>query len=240
MLQDNSIIINQHLNGSELVIFDFDGTLVDLEELNYSSLNRIVREYTGQSVDMAMYRNEAAGVPSAKGIERVFRKILGGEVVDQKNYDFKKLSRQFRQYKKDGIEKDPLGNTKLIPSADNLVNRLKDCGKHLAICSSSAPHFVQRLLSMYGIFNKFEFVITADDVKLGKPDPEPYNLVVDHFKVDPRLITVFEDSSFGLRSAKAAGLFTIGILNQGWNDDYVFRLADLVIDDYREVVEGWV
>ena len=45
----------------------------------------------------------------------------------------------------------------------------------------------------------------------------------------------FEDS-FGLQSAKGAGIFTIGILNSGWNDDFVYQLSDFVIDDYRVLI----
>ena len=46
----------------------------------------------------------------------------------------------------------------------------------------------------------------------------------------------FEDSFFGLQSAKGAGIFTIGILNRGWNDDFVYQLSDFVIDDYNKLI----
>jgi len=47
---------------------------------------------------------------------------------------------------------------------------------------------------------------------------------------------VFEDSFFGLQSAKGTGIFTIGILNKGWNDDFVYQLSDFVIEDYRSLI----
>jgi beta-phosphoglucomutase-like phosphatase (HAD superfamily) len=60
---------------------------------------------------------------------------------------------------------------------------------------------------------------------------------IEYTGLDDDECIAFEDSLFGLRSAQAAELFTIGILNDGWNDEFVYELADIVIESYEELLD---
>ena len=70
-------------------------------------------------------------------------------------------------------------------------------------------------------------VITADDVAAGKPDPEPYLRASALLDVDPSRAAVFEDSSPGGESGKAAGATVIAVGNQEWSTTPAARVADL-------------
>lgn len=59
---------------------------------------------------------------------------------------------------------------------------------------------------------------------------------VNYTELDIEECMAFEDSLFGLMSAKGADLYTVGILNDGWNDEFVYDLADVVIEDYGELI----
>jgi len=56
-----------------------------------------------------------------------------------------------------------------------------------------------------------DIVVTADDVKNGKPDPEPYRKGAELLKVNPAECVVFEDAPAGIRSAHGAGMKVISL-----------------------------
>jgi beta-phosphoglucomutase-like phosphatase (HAD superfamily) len=62
-------------------------------------------------------------------------------------------------------------------------------------------------------FHAFDIVIGGDDVRIGKPDPEPYLKAAALLGVDPRDCIALEDSRTGLASAEAAGTVAVGIPN---------------------------
>jgi len=70
----------------------------------------------------------------------------------------------------------------------------------------------------------------------GKPAPDGFIKGVEYLGLKVDECIAFEDSFYGLQSAKGAGLFTIGVLNRGWNDDFVYQLADFVIESYTELI----
>ena len=71
-------------------------------------------------------------------------------------------------------------------------------------------------------------LVTADDVRHGKPDPEPYRLAAQRMGVDPRRCLVVEDTVVGLRAARAAGCAVIAVT--GTSRAEHLREADLVVD----------
>jgi beta-phosphoglucomutase-like phosphatase (HAD superfamily) len=77
------------------------------------------------------------------------------------------------------------------------------------------------------IFNSFDIVITGDEVKRAKPDPEIYNSVRSQLG-DALTYLVFEDSPSGVASARGAGMSCIAVPNR-FTANQNFTEADLVI-----------
>lgn len=73
-------------------------------------------------------------------------------------------------------------------------------------------------------------LVTADDISRGKPDPEPYLLAAQRLQVDPGRCLVIEDAPAGLRSGRAAGAATVGVVTTTPADELA-SLADLVVND---------
>ena len=71
-------------------------------------------------------------------------------------------------------------------------------------------------------------MVTADDVRHGKPDPEPYRLAAQRMGVDPRRCLVVEDTVVGLRAARAAGCAVIAVTGTARAGE--LHEADLVVD----------
>ena len=76
------------------------------------------------------------------------------------------------------------------------------------VTSSRKDHF-DLIHRTSGLLEYFDFVLTADDFRRVKPDPEPYLLAVARSGIDPGACMAIEDSERGLQSATSAGISCI-------------------------------
>ena len=81
----------------------------------------------------------------------------------------------------------------------------------LAIVTSTGRVGAHRKLGIAGIAKAFTHVVTLDDVRAPKPDPEPYLLAASLFGVDPARCLVFEDSETGAEAAHRAGCVVVQV-----------------------------
>ena len=94
----------------------------------------------------------------------------------------------------------------LMAGAHNLLDRLEVHRIRKAIATSSRLEYVKTVFGPHGLMDRFEFVLTADDITHGKPHPEIYEKAVARFGLPAAEVVVIEDSVAGLRSANAAGV----------------------------------
>ncbi len=237
MLTSDSIVLKNQIDISDLFIFDFDGTLVNLEFLNYEALRHVTDKYISSDVDLNIYKEVATGTKSSTGIKKIFEIIGKDKNIDIEEFDYHLLAEEHRKYKRIFIQNDFDKYVKLVERADIFVEMLHGMGKKLGIASASAREFIERLLDHYKILKYFDYIVSANDVKLSKPNPESFNKVIEYFGTDKKKSIAFEDSKNGLRSAKGSGIFTVGVVCPGWNEEYVYDLSDYVIDDFSICVE---
>jgi sugar-phosphatase len=76
-------------------------------------------------------------------------------------------------------------------------------------------------------------VVTADDVRRGKPDPEVYVLAARRLRADPARCVVFEDSLVGIHAARAAGMRAVGVATAYSGAELTAAGAERVIDDFE-------
>jgi HAD superfamily hydrolase (TIGR01509 family) len=93
----------------------------------------------------------------------------------------------------------------LLPGVVELLDRLEQKGIPKAIATSSSARYVKRILAPHDLLHRFQFVLTAEDVRQGKPHPEIYEKAASRFGHAAAEMVVLEDSPNGLRAAKAAG-----------------------------------
>src|SRR5438094_147704 len=80
-----------------------------------------------------------------------------------------------------------------------------------AIGTSASGFDVDRVLAAVGLRRAFWVIVTADDVVMGKPDPEVYELAAARLRVAPEACLVFEDSLVGIEAARRAGMRAVGV-----------------------------
>jgi HAD superfamily hydrolase (TIGR01509 family) len=116
-----------------------------------------------------------------------------------------------------------------MPGLMDLLDALEAAEIPKAVGTSSSRRLVDVLLSRFDLGHRFRFILTADDVVHGKPDPEIYLTAAERFGVPPDRMLVLEDSHTGCRAAAAAGTIVVAVPNEHTRD-HDFSVATLVAD----------
>jgi len=170
------------------ILFDLDGVLLDSTHVVAEQYARWARE---RGLDPAEVRKAAHGVRTMEVVRRV-APLLDAEAETRKIEE--------REAAADGIV--------AIPGAVALVNSIPR--GRWGVVTSGTRFLATTRMRKFGIPVP-EVLVTADDVKNGKPDPEPYRLGAELLQVDPLTCLVVEDAPAGIRAAHAAGMKVISL-----------------------------
>ena len=110
----------------------------------------------------------------------------------------------------DGVLVAPQGSAP-IPGARAFIRQLEAAGVPRAVASSASRRSALTILRGINLETSFGAVVTADDVRNGKPAPEVYLAAARLIDTAPEECLVFEDSEVGIRSAVSAGMRCIGV-----------------------------
>jgi len=212
------------------LLFDFDGTLVNLDKLNVDAYAFVFKEMF--NVDFT--RDDFMKYISGRGSREGIIEYLASKGITE--FSSQELNDLFYKHKNELIKEKMNSEIYLLPGIKDFLESSIIKKKRKVIITSSRKGHVENILTHFGIYSYFEKVIDRFDVVKGKPSPEAYLKGLEYLGYTETECVAFEDSFFGLQSAKGAGIFTIGILNSGWNDDFVYQLSDFVIDDYRVLI----
>jgi beta-phosphoglucomutase len=122
-----------------------------------------------------------------------------------------------------------------MPGALALLRGLAERGYRQAVASSSPFENVHTVLEALGIKQYFSAVITAENVKAGKPNPEVFLVAARALQVAPTDCVVFEDAVAGVVAAKAAGARCIAVTTSRSAEALARAQADLVVSSLTQV-----
>jgi HAD superfamily hydrolase (TIGR01509 family) len=88
---------------------------------------------------------------------------------------------------------------------------LHAAGWKQAIASSAPRANIETVLDVAGFGHDFEVIVAAEDVTLGKPDPQVFLLAASKLGVPPSRAIVVEDAEAGIEAARRAGMKSIGV-----------------------------
>ena len=187
------------MRKTSLIVYDFDGTLVDtlfdiadsvnltLADLNLSQLSReTIQKYVG------------------KGVERLMSQTLNGT-------DFKDIPRAVSLFKQHYSE-NLVNYTNFYPHGREILEHFKD--KKQAICSNKPEGFVRQILESLNGLHPFEAIVGGDSVKSKKPDPEGLNHILEQLNVSADEAVLIGDSPVDIETGKRAGVYTC-VVNYG-------------------------
>jgi HAD superfamily hydrolase (TIGR01509 family) len=185
----------------QAVVFDLDGLLINSEDL-YEQAGETVLRRRGKSYDAAL-REQMMGRPVADAIQLMIDCHSLPDPLEE-------LICECR----DVLESLLATSLDTMPGVPALVADLKAADVPLAVATSGTRDYVHAVLSKLQLQQCFRFILTADDIERGKPDPEVYLLAAQRLGVTPAAMMVLEDSGNGCRAAVAAGAFTVAVPNR--------------------------
>ncbi|MDE6638787.1 MAG: HAD family phosphatase, partial [Muribaculaceae bacterium] len=132
-----------------------------------------------------------------------------------------------------------------LPGALDFLEDLRRKGIPTAMVTSSNGYKMAHLWNdMPNLKEKFDVVITGDEVTCSKPNPEGYLAAAAAIGVDPKRCAVFEDSLQGVKAGKAAGAYVVGVAGTlkasdiaPYSDIVVDKVADVNIEELEETLK---
>lgn len=179
----------------KLLITDFDGTLVDTFEANYRAYNEAFKR-NGLELTRIQYRD-------CFGYR--FDKFMQAVGIDDGNIKERIRSTKRELYTKYFDLLKP--NNGLL----KLLRHFHATGGKTAVASTATRENLMNALTHIGAIDDFDLILSGESVKYGKPNPEIYNKVLDHFSIMPGEALVFEDSEIGCTAANTAGISVVRV-----------------------------
>lgn len=212
------------------IFFDMDGVLFDSMPLHAKAWFEAFEKYNIHLTNDEPYMNE--GSTALYTVEMMFKKYLNkipsAEITEKIRRDKHALMAKLPNPQ----IMQPMPQLLQIMSSQNI-----DCW---VVTGSAQEKLLNRIEEEYpGILLRRK-MISAHDVKIGKPHPEPYLIGMKKSGLNPNNSIVIENAPLGIQSAKAAGLFTIAI-NTGPLDPQILKSAgaDLVLSGSAELLKRW-
>lgn len=179
-------------------LWDLDGTLVDSEEFHWHAWRDTlaaegVHITYEQFRETFGWRNDAIIpklIPGA-GPERV------AAIGDAKEEAYRRMVRE------EGLEP--------LPGVAETLHRLHEHGWLQAVASSAPRENIRVVLEVTELDRSFDAIVSAEDVRKGKPDPEVFLIAATRLGVAPMRCVVVEDAPAGIEAARRACMKAIGV-----------------------------
>jgi len=214
------------------IIFDCDGVIVDSEPTHLKAFQATLLEE-----GIPLTREEYDKTYLAMDDKGCFETILRTYQRPVNNTVLKKLI-----LRKKGLYATISGESLVIyPGVVDFVR--KAIGHYqLAVASGAFRAEIKEALALGGILSAFPVIVSAQDVKRGKPDPEAFLLALSRLNqlrpsfppMAPSDCVVIEDSLHGVASARAAGMKCLAVTHS-YSKQQLRGLADRVVDDLTEI-----
>jgi HAD superfamily hydrolase (TIGR01509 family) len=209
----------------EAVVFDLDGVLVDSEHVWDAARKELAaergrpwpeqasRDMMGMSsLEWSRYMHDVVGLPEPA--EEISAKVV------------RRLEELYRRE---------------LPLIDGAVEAVQQVAERwpLGLASSSNRELIDLVLELSGLARYFLATVSSEEVPRGKPAPDVYLEAARRLGVSPARCVAIEDSENGIRSAKAAGMWVLGIPNPRYPPaEDTLALADDVLTSIKELAPG--
>lgn len=175
------------------VIFDFDGTLIDTNDVILASWQHTYRHYLGHEVSRE-YITKTFGEPLMKTMAREFPDVPATESAEV-----------YRAYQRE-IAADMV---KLFPGVVEMLQAVKDRGYKMGIVTSRTKESTMGYLEMFNIGHFFDGLVSCDDTVIHKPNPEPLFMGLEKLGAKADEAIMVGDSIFDIKCANNAGVKSV-------------------------------
>jgi phosphoglycolate phosphatase len=215
--------------GGRAVVFDLDGTLIDTAPDLWRATNHILASLGRRPItlkDVRAFVGHGARALIARGLAAT------GDGADRQTTE--KLFAEFVHYYGEHIAE----GSEAFPGAVPLLDRLKEQGFRLGVCTNKLEGLSVRLLEALDLRKYFDAVVGPDTIGLAKPDPSSYRETLRRMKRKIARSVLIGDSETDVLTARAAGVPVIGV-TFGYTPRPVAEFRpDFLISHYDEAWEA--
>jgi len=198
----------------KLIIFDFDGTLMDTNDIIKESLNEASKRFRHCEISDSEY-------------EKILGKPLAQQMKDLSSDYCDEMTAFYRQY----YRENQTTRTEIFDGVHDLLETLRKDGVKCAILTNKGRNGLEKGLDQYHLKSYFEYYLSAQDVEKAKPDPEGIHKICEYYGVDEKDTMMVGDSGHDIEAGKNAGVATClvswTILNieklKQLNPDYIVK-----------------
>ena len=213
-----------NLSNTKAVLFDFDGTLLDSIDVIADSWRYTVKHFTGRGItDEEIYLTMGEMLIDSM-------RWLMPEIDPEEALEF------YRKYQREIF----LDEIKLFDGTEEVLWALKEKGYKNAIVTSRLEGSTNKAINKFGLEDLFDAVLTANDTKIFKPNPEPIYMVLNMLDCKPDEAIFIGDTVHDIDAGKAAGVYTVLVdwalqLPPGEKRDNATQ-ADIVIKKLTDIL----
>ena len=202
------------------LLFDLDGTLAETDPLHFRAFATMLRDQ-GVELTEEDYGRHIAGRSNAA----IMAHFLPGHAVEEHTRLADAKEEAFRKLAENLVPVDGLVE---------LLDRAREHDLKVALVTNAPRANAVHMLRVLGLTERFSLVIAADELAHSKPHPLPYATALETFGVEAADAVAFEDSRTGIASAKAAGIFTVGLTTTHGAEELREAGADVICRDFAD------
>ena len=184
--------------GFEGLVFDLDGTLVDSMPVHFEAWCEALEQVGAGGVFEEDVFYAMGGRPTKDIVVQLNEEY--GLKLDPSTVAFAKKEAFMKRLDEETLNED------VVTYAQSWRGKVP-----MAIATGGSRLVAEKTLQVLGLSDLFDEVVTADDVSVGKPDPEVFLLAAERIGIDPTQCVAFEDAAPGIMAAQLAGMQVVAI-----------------------------
>ncbi len=211
-------------------LFDMDGVLFDSMKNHATAWNKAMKLYNMTLTEEEAYMHE--GRTGASTINIVSVRERGYEATEE---EIKEI------YKTKSDIFNGLPKAKRMPGALEVLTQIKENGlTPMVVTGSGQLSLLDKLNHNFPNIFQEHLMVTAFDVKYGKPNPEPYLMALKKAGINANQAIVIENAPLGVQAGVAAGIFTVAVNTGPLPDSALLEQgANLLFHSMNEFSDNW-
>ncbi len=214
------------MSVARAVLWDMDGTLIDSEQLHWIAWRETMAK-EGSAITHEQFLSSFG-----QRNDSIIRGWLGAAATPER---INRISLAKEEMYRELVRKNGISP---LPGVRSWLRRLQERGWLQAIASAAPRLNVEVILEALAASHYFQGIVSAEDVRRGKPDPEVYLTAASRVGASPDSCIVVEDAAAGIEGARSAGMRSIGVSRNGKHlpADIVVQSLDLLDSEAFETL----
>ncbi|SDX40966.1 HAD family hydrolase [Flavobacterium degerlachei] len=207
----------------QTVIFDMDGVIVDTEPVHRYAY---FQQFSELKIDVT---EEMFTSFTGNSTRNTFQKVKD---IFQLDHDVEDLIQRKRTIFNDAFDKK--ADLELLSGVEILIKDFYQKGMQLILASSASKVTIERVFNRFKLHDYFTHIVSGEDFPKSKPHPAIFEHAASLSIAPKENCIVIEDSTNGIKAAKAAGIFCVAY-NSFHSKDQDLSEADVVINHFNEI-----